>query len=184
MAEISAQTGKRPTRQDWRGHDGLQMGTGRVQGRHGSRVDWLRAKGCRRPRSKAGRVAAEGLVGVALRGKVGAVVEVNSETDFVARNAVFQAAGEGDRASLALKAGGDVAKARRCDLRRRRRPVADHLKGDGWQASARTCRCAVLLFWRCQGRRCASYVHNAMPRPAWARSAFWSRWNRRATRKS
>ena len=53
-------------------------------------VDWLRTKGLAAAASKAGRVAAEGLIGVATRGFVGAVVEVNSETDFVARNKEFQ----------------------------------------------------------------------------------------------
>jgi elongation factor Ts len=53
-------------------------------------VDWLRKKGLAAAANKAGRVAAEGLIGVATRGGVGAVVEVNSETDFVARNKEFQ----------------------------------------------------------------------------------------------
>jgi len=53
-------------------------------------VDWLRAKGLAKAAKKAGRTAAEGLVGVAVDGGVGAAVEVNSETDFVARNAEFQ----------------------------------------------------------------------------------------------
>jgi elongation factor Ts len=53
-------------------------------------VDWLRKKGLAAAAKKAGRVAAEGLVGVAVRGHQGAVVEVNSETDFVARNEAFQ----------------------------------------------------------------------------------------------
>jgi elongation factor Ts len=54
-------------------------------------VDWLRAKGLSKAAKKAGRVAAEGLVGVAVSGTQAAVVEVNSETDFVARNEAFQA---------------------------------------------------------------------------------------------
>ncbi len=53
-------------------------------------VDWLRTKGLASAAKKAGRVAAEGLVGVAVSGKTGAVVEVNSETDFVAKNEQFQ----------------------------------------------------------------------------------------------
>lgn len=53
-------------------------------------VDWLRKKGLAAVANKAGRVAAEGLIGVATRGPVGAVVEINSETDFVARNQAFQ----------------------------------------------------------------------------------------------
>src|SRR6202020_130080 len=53
-------------------------------------VDWLRKKGLAKAAKKAGRVAAEGLIGVAIKGTKGAVVEVNSETDFVARNDLFQ----------------------------------------------------------------------------------------------
>lgn len=53
-------------------------------------VDWLRTKGLAAAAKKAGRVAAEGLVGVKTEGAKGAVVEVNSETDFVARNETFQ----------------------------------------------------------------------------------------------
>ncbi|MEM6627141.1 MAG: translation elongation factor Ts [Pseudomonadota bacterium] len=72
-------------------------------------VDWLRAKGLSKAAKKAGRVAAEGLVGVASSGKAGAIVEVNSETDFVARNEIFQDAVRGI-ANAALEADGDVAK--------------------------------------------------------------------------
>jgi elongation factor Ts len=53
-------------------------------------VDWLRAKGISKAEKKSGRVAAEGLVGVASDGRRAALVEVNSETDFVARNEQFQ----------------------------------------------------------------------------------------------
>ena len=53
-------------------------------------IDWLRAKGLSAAAKKAGRTAAEGLVGVAVEGNRGAVVEVNSETDFVAKNEIFQ----------------------------------------------------------------------------------------------
>jgi elongation factor Ts len=53
-------------------------------------IDWLRAKGISKAEKKSGRVAAEGLVGVVAHGARAAVVEVNSETDFVARNEQFQ----------------------------------------------------------------------------------------------
>lgn len=53
-------------------------------------VDWLRTKGLAKAAKKAGRVAAEGLVGVAADGNKAAVIELNSETDFVARNEGFQ----------------------------------------------------------------------------------------------
>ena len=55
-------------------------------------VDWLRTKGIAKADKKAGRIAAEGLVAVALAPNTGALVEINSETDFVARNDGFQAA--------------------------------------------------------------------------------------------
>lgn len=70
-------------------------------------IDWLRTKGLAKAAKKAGRVAAEGLVGVAAEGTSGAVVEVNSETDFVARNEGFQKM-VSDIASLALSVNGDV----------------------------------------------------------------------------
>ena len=53
-------------------------------------IDWLRTKGLAAAAKKAGRVAAEGLVGVVTDGTRGAMVEVNSETDFVAKNEQFQ----------------------------------------------------------------------------------------------
>ena len=52
--------------------------------------DWLRKKGLSKAAKKAGRVAAEGLIGAQVKGTKGVVVEVNSETDFVARNDLFQ----------------------------------------------------------------------------------------------
>ena len=72
-------------------------------------IDWLRTKGLAKAAKKAGRVAAEGLVGILANGATGALVEVNSETDFVARNTQFQGLVSGI-ASLAAKADGDVAK--------------------------------------------------------------------------
>ena len=72
-------------------------------------VDWLRKKGLAKAAKKAGRVAAEGLIGVALTPSKGLVVEVNSETDFVARNDLFQGLVK-MIASVALDAGADVGK--------------------------------------------------------------------------
>ena len=54
-------------------------------------IDWLRKKGLSKAAKKSGRIAAEGLVAVLIRGLDGVVVELNSETDFVARNTEFQA---------------------------------------------------------------------------------------------
>ena len=70
-------------------------------------IDWLRTKGMAAAAKKAGRVAAEGLVGVAIEGNKGAVCEVNAETDFVARNDGFQDLVE-SITKLAVDAGDDV----------------------------------------------------------------------------
>jgi elongation factor Ts len=72
-------------------------------------VDWLRAKGLAKAAKKSTRVAAEGLVGVASKGTKGALVEVNSETDFVARNEKFQAM-VAEISRLALDADGSTEK--------------------------------------------------------------------------
>ena len=72
-------------------------------------VDWLRAKGLAKAAKKSTRIAAEGLVGVVAKGTEGAVVEVNSETDFVARNEKFQAM-VAEITKLALNADGSTEK--------------------------------------------------------------------------
>ena len=72
-------------------------------------VDWLRKKGLSKAAKKADRVAAEGLIGVTSKDTAGAIVEVNSETDFVARNDKFQDMVR-KIASLAPKAKGDLAR--------------------------------------------------------------------------
>lgn len=64
---------------------------GETEGDIEAAIDWLRKKGLSKAAKKSGRVAAEGLVAVFVNGHDGVVVEVNSETDFVARNADFQA---------------------------------------------------------------------------------------------
>ncbi|HQT68441.1 MAG: translation elongation factor Ts [Rhodospirillales bacterium 20-60-12] len=70
-------------------------------------VDWLRKKGLAAAAKKSGRVAAEGLVGVALGAGIGAMVEINAETDFIARNDAFQHFVE-TAAKLALTTGEDL----------------------------------------------------------------------------
>jgi elongation factor Ts len=72
-------------------------------------ADWLREKGILKAAKKADRVAAEGLIGVASTGSAAALVEINSETDFVARNDGFQKAVRAI-ADVALKNGGDPEK--------------------------------------------------------------------------
>src|ERR1700759_4306424 len=72
-------------------------------------VDWLRKKGLSKAAKKSGRVAAEGLIAALTKGTKGVVVEVNSETDFVARNEHFQALGK-MIAQVAVDVGADVEK--------------------------------------------------------------------------
>jgi len=72
-------------------------------------VDWLRKKGLAKAAKKAGRIAADGLIGVAMKANKGVVVEVNSETDFVARNDLFQGLVK-MIANVALDVGTDVDK--------------------------------------------------------------------------
>jgi elongation factor Ts len=72
-------------------------------------VDLLRKRGLAKAAKKAGRIAAEGLIGLAVEGSQGVLVEVNSETDFVARNELFQGLVK-IIANVALTLGGDVEK--------------------------------------------------------------------------
>ena len=72
-------------------------------------VDLLRKRGLAKAAKKAGRIAAEGLIGLAVEGSQGVLVEVNSETDFVARNELFQGLVK-MIANVALTFGGDVEK--------------------------------------------------------------------------
>src|SRR6266581_3665044 len=90
MAEITASLVKELRDKTGAGMMDCKRALGETAGDIEVAVDWLRKKGLAAAAKKSGRVAAEGLVGVATRGTVGAVVEVNSETDFVARNEAFQ----------------------------------------------------------------------------------------------
>src|SRR5215207_9640460 len=107
MATITAQTVKELREQTGAGMMDCKAALNETKGDMDAAVDWLRAKGLAKAAKKAGRVAAEGLVGVARSDKTGAVAEVNSETDFVARNDMFQGAVR-EIAKLALNAGGDA----------------------------------------------------------------------------
>jgi len=89
-------------------------------------IDWLRKKGLAAAQKKSGRVAAEGLVGIAQVDGKAAMVEVNSETDFVARNEQFQGFVSAV-AELALQADGDVETLKGMDYPGTGRTVADEL---------------------------------------------------------
>ena len=107
MAEITAANVKELRERTGAGMMDCKKALGETQGDMEGAIDWLRTKGLAAAAKKAGRTAAEGLVGVSVQGTRGAVVEVNSETDFVAKNEQFQ---EFVRtvAQLALTASGTV----------------------------------------------------------------------------
>ena len=107
MAEITAATVKELRERTGAGMMDCKKALAETNGDMEAAIDWLRTKGLAAAAKKAGRTAAEGLIGVAVEGTRGAVVEVNSETDFVAKNEIFQVFVR-NVATLALQHGTDV----------------------------------------------------------------------------
>ena len=117
-------------------------------------VDWLRTKGLAKAAKKSGRTAAEGLVAVAVEGGKGIAVEVNSETDFVGKNADFQKM-VGGIAAVALSVDDvDALKAADMDGKSVEQTVTDAVAIIGENMSVR--RMSAL-----SGETVVSYVHNA-----------------------
>ncbi len=107
MANISAQMVKELREATGAGMMDCKAALGENDGNMEAAVDWLRKKGLSKAAKKSGRIAAEGLTGAAIKGNKGVVVEVNSETDFVARNDLFQGLVR-MIANVALDVGADV----------------------------------------------------------------------------
>ena len=118
-------------------------------------VDWLRTKGLAKAAKKADRVAAEGLVGVAVSNGRGVAVEINSETDFVAKNADFQGLVR-EVTKLALQTGDSVEVVRAADLNGKTvdEVISEAIARIGENMTLR--RMHVL-----EGDTVVSYVHNA-----------------------
>jgi elongation factor Ts len=126
MAEITAALVKELREKTGAGMMDCKRALSETGGDLEAAIDWLRKKGLSAAAKKAGRTAAEGLVGVKAAGSRAAIVEVNAETDFVARNETFQdfvAA----CAHLALEAGGDVEALKAKPFPGSGRSVADEL---------------------------------------------------------
>jgi len=118
-------------------------------------MDWLRTKGLAKAAKKSGRTAAEGLVAVAVKAGKGIAVEVNSETDFVGKNADFQSM-VGSIATAALDVSDvDALKAAEIDGKTVETTVNDAIATIGENMSVR--RMGVL-----EGAHVATYVHNAV----------------------
>lgn len=160
MAEITAALVKELREQTGAGMMDCKKALAENGGDLDQAVDWLRTKGLSAAAKKSGRVAAEGLVAVAVDGNKGAVVEVNSETDFVSRNEQFQDFVRGV-ASLALAVDGDMDKLLAADYPGAGRTVADQLTHMiatiGENMTIR--RCDVMTVGN---GVLSTYVHNAM----------------------
>ena len=117
-------------------------------------VDWLRTKGLAKAAKKAGRTAAEGLVAVAVEGGKGVAVEVNSETDFVAKNAGFQAMVTNIAGAAVNVADVDALKAAEIDGKTVEATITDAVATIGENMSVR--RMASV-----EGASVVTYVHNA-----------------------
>ncbi len=109
MADITAQMVKELRERTGAGMMDCKAVLQETAGEMEQAVDLLRKKGLAKAAKKAGRIAAEGLIGLAAQGRKGVVVEVNSETDFVARNDLFQGLVK-MIANVALTVGADVEK--------------------------------------------------------------------------
>ncbi len=117
-------------------------------------VDWLRTKGLAKAAKKSGRTAAEGLVAVTVEGGRGVAVEINSETDFVGKNAEFQAM-VGAVADVAIKVADlDALKAANLDGKTVEETITAKIATIGENMSLR--RMAAI-----EGDTVVSYVHNA-----------------------
>jgi elongation factor Ts len=157
MAEITAATVKELRERTGAGMMDCKKALAETNGEMEAAIDWLRAKGLAAAAKKAGRTAAEGLVGVTVEGNRGAAVEVNSETDFVAKNEIFQ---EFVRtvAAIALKHGADVdalAAAQYADGGTVQEKLTDNIAKIGENQSLR--RASVL---EVNEGAVVSYVHN------------------------
>jgi elongation factor Ts len=126
MAEITAALVKELREKTGAGMMDCKKALAETSGDLEGAVDWLRKKGLAAAAKKAGRVAAEGLVGVATSGKAGAVVEVNAETDFVARNETFQQFVRGVT-EIAVQKGDDVEALKGADFPGAGRNVGEQL---------------------------------------------------------
>ena len=126
MSDISAKDVKALRDQTGAGMMDCKAALTETSGDFEAAVDWLRTKGLAAAAKKAGRVAAQGLVGVEVSGRRGAVVEVNSETDFVARNQEFQALVRAIT-HLALETGGDRDRLMQARVPASGRSVADEI---------------------------------------------------------
>ncbi|CDN47751.1 translation elongation factor Ts [Neorhizobium galegae] len=159
MAEITAALVKELREKSGAGMMDCKKALTETNGDIEAAIDWLRAKGISKADKKSGRTAAEGLIGIASAGHKAVVIELNSETDFVARNDAFQDLVRGI-ASVALTTDGSVEAISTATYPASGKPVADTIKDAiATIGENMTLRRAALL--QVEHGVVATYVHNA-----------------------
>ncbi len=160
MAQITAALVKELREQSGAGMMDCKKALAENDGDLEAAVDWLRTKGLAAAAKKSGRVAAEGLVAVKAAGTKAAVIEINSETDFVARNEKFQQF-VGDLAGVALEVGTDVETIKAAAYPGKSKPVGEVLTDNiATIGENMNIRRAVIL--EVENGLVATYVHNAV----------------------
>lgn len=160
MAEITAALVKELRERSGAGMGDCKKALVEAEGDMEAAIDWLRKKGLSAAAKKSGRVAAEGLVGSASGERVAAMVEVNAETDFVARNEAFQEF-VSTVAKIALDVGEDVEAIKAAAYPGTGRTVAEELvQLVATVGENMTIRRARVL--RVQSGAVATYMHNAL----------------------
>ncbi len=160
MAEVTAALVKELRERSGAGMGDCKKALVAVEGDMEGAIDWLRTKGLSAAAKKSGRVAAEGLVGVASSANKAAMVEVNSETDFVARNEAFQTF-VSTVANLALTVGDDVDTLKAAAYPGTGRTVADELVHLVATVGENMTIRRAKVFTVANGA-VATYVHNAL----------------------
>ncbi|MCQ1837004.1 translation elongation factor Ts [Neorhizobium galegae] len=159
MAEITAALVKELREKSGAGMMDCKKALTETNGDIEAAIDWLRAKGISKADKKSGRTAAEGLIGIASAGHRAVVIELNSETDFVARNDAFQDLVRGI-ASVALTTDGSVEAISAANYPASGKPVADTIKDAiATIGENMTLRRSALL--QVEHGVVATYVHNA-----------------------
>jgi len=160
MAEITAALVKELREKSGAGMMDCKKALSATEGDLDAAIDWLRKKGLSAAAKKSGRVAAEGLIGVASAPQAAAMVEVNAETDFVARNETFQEFVE-TVARIALETGEDVEAIKAASFPGTQHSVAEQLtQMVATIGENMTIRRARVL--RVESGVVATYVHNAL----------------------
>ncbi|KQM34398.1 MULTISPECIES: translation elongation factor Ts [Rhizobium/Agrobacterium group] len=159
MSEITAAMVKELREKSGAGMMDCKKALAETNGDMEAAIDWLRAKGIAKADKKSGRTAAEGLIGIASAGHKAVVVEINSETDFVARNDAFQDIVRGV-ASVALTTNGSVDAIAAATYPATGKSVADTIKDAiATIGENMALRRAALL--EVEHGVVATYVHNA-----------------------